>query len=96
MVITILEAYVAPEKVSLLEASYKQVTEHLDVGIVQTFLTQSTNEPTVWQIVTHWESRDALNAMRQTGETPRGVLIFQAVGAEPRFSIFRVAANAKA
>ena len=96
MVITILEAQVAPEKASSLEAAYKQAIEHLDAGIVQTFLIQNSNDPTVWQIVTHWESREALDAMRRTGETPRGVLIFRAVDAEPRLSIFKVAANAKA
>lgn len=94
MVITILEAQVAPEKASILEATYQQALEHLDAGIVQTLLLQSTKDPTLWQIVTRWESRAALDAMRQSGETPRGVLIFRAAGAEPRLSVFRVAAEA--
>ena len=95
MVITILEAQVAPEKASLLEATYKQATEHLDAGIVQTYLIQNSKEPAIWEIVTHWESREALDAMRQTGETPRGVLIFRAADAEARLSVFKVAAYAK-
>ena len=38
MVITVLEAQVAPEKATLLEATYKQCIQHLGAGIAQTFL----------------------------------------------------------
>ncbi len=95
MVITVLEAQVAPEKASLLEATYKEAIEHLDAGIVQTCLIQNSKDTTTWQIVTYWESREALDAMRQTGETPRGVLIFRAADAEPQLTVFKVAAYAK-
>ncbi len=96
MVITILEAQVAAEKTAVLESTYQQSIQHLDAGIVQTFLTQNIREPGLWQILTVWESREALETMRQSGETPRGVLIFRAANAEPRLSIHRVAAKAQA
>jgi heme-degrading monooxygenase HmoA len=96
MVITILEARVAPEKATLLETTYKQAIEHLDAGITQTFLLRSSKEPGLWQIVTLWESREALEAMRQSGQTPRGVLIFRAAEAEPSLSVFGVVASAQA
>jgi heme-degrading monooxygenase HmoA len=96
MVMTILEAQVGPEKATLLETTYKQAIEHLDVGIVQTFLLQSSKTAELWQIVTLWESREALETMRQSGETPRGVLIFRAAEAEPTLSIFGVVAHAEA
>ena len=95
MVMTILEAQVNPEKASLLETTYQQAIEHLDVGIVQTFLLQSSKTAGLWQIVTLWESREALETMRQSGETPRGVLIFRAAEAEPTLSIFGVVAHAE-
>jgi hypothetical protein len=38
MVITILEARIAPDNVLTLETMYKQEIEHLDAGITQTFL----------------------------------------------------------
>ncbi|MCE9646282.1 MAG: antibiotic biosynthesis monooxygenase [Chloroflexi bacterium] len=95
MVITVLEAQVAPEKAAVLEAAYKQAIKSLDAGIAQTFLLRSSKEPALWQIVTVWESREALEAMRQSGETPRGVLIFQTVGAQPALSVFGVAAHAR-
>lgn len=94
MVITVLEAQVTPEKAALLEATYKQAIEHLDAGIAQTFLLRSVKEPGLWQIVTVWESREALEAMRGSGETPRGVLIFRAAEAEPTLMVFGVVAQA--
>ncbi len=96
MVITILEAQVTAEKTAELVTTYQEAVRQLDPGIVQTFLLQSAKDPALWQIVTHWESRQALEAMRQSGETPRGVLVFRAAGAEPRLSVFSVLAQARA
>jgi heme-degrading monooxygenase HmoA len=95
MVITILEAQVTPDKASVLEATYKQAIEQLDPGIIQTFLLRSSKEPGLWQIVTVWENREVLETMRQSGATPRGVLIFRTVNAEPTLSVFEVAAHAQ-
>ena len=96
MVITILEAHVVPEKAARLEEVYKRSIERLDVGIVQTFLLRSSKDSNVWQIVTEWQSREALDEMRRTGETPRGVVMFRAADAEPTLSVFDVVAHAAA
>lgn len=96
MVITVLEAQVAPEKTATLEAAYQEAVQHLDAGIVQTYLVRNSREPAVWQIITQWESRAALDAMRQSGQTPRGVLIFRSADAEPGLSVFDVIAHAQA
>ncbi|GIW09422.1 MAG: hypothetical protein KatS3mg061_0479 [Dehalococcoidia bacterium] len=45
MVITLLEAHVAPDKAAQLEAAYRQGIEHLDPGIVQTFLLCGVADP---------------------------------------------------
>jgi quinol monooxygenase YgiN len=96
MVITILEAQVAPDKVAVLEAAYKQGIERLDTGITQTFLVRSSKDSSVWRIITIWESRDALEQMRRSGEIPRGVVMFRAADAEPMLSVFDVVAHAVA
>lgn len=93
MVITILEAHVAPEKAGLLEEAYKRGIERLDAGIAQTFLLRSPKDSNVWQIVTAWQSREALDEMRRSGDTPRGVLMFRAADAEPILSVFDVIAH---
>lgn len=94
MVITVLEAQVTPGQVEALQTAYQQAVQHLDPGIVETFLLRGSRDPDRWQIVTLWESRTALDTMRQSGETPRGVLIFRSAGAEPQLSVFEVAQHA--
>lgn len=94
MVITTLEAHVAPDKADALEAAYNQGIEQLDAGIVQTFLLRDSRDSSIWRIVTVWESRAALDAMRQSGQTPRGVVMFRAADAEPALSVFDVVAHA--
>ena len=96
MVITILEAHVAPEKATILEEAYKQATGRLDAGITQTFLLRGSKDSSLWRIVTVWQSRDALEAMRRSGDTPRGVLMFRATEAEPILSVFDVVAHVAA
>ncbi len=94
MVMTILEAHVAPEKRAALEQAFQTSIQHLDTGIVQTFLVHDAKDPTLWRIMTVWSSREALDAMRQSGETPRGVLMFREAGAEPTLSVFNIAQHA--
>lgn len=93
MVITVLEAEVAARQADVLRETFEKAIVHLDAGIVETFLLRGSKDPERWQIVTLWESRAALDAMRQSGETPRGVLIFRTAGAEPLLSVFEVAAH---
>lgn len=96
MVITILEAQVAAGQADALQADYQQAVGQLDPGIVETFLLRGAKDPDRWQIVTLWESRAALDTMRASGETPRGVQIFRAAGAEPVLSVFAVAGHGRA
>jgi hypothetical protein len=96
MVITILEATVEPANIDVLQATYQNAVEHLDEGIVQTLLLHSLKDRAIWQIVTIWENRLALEKMRQSGVTPRGLLIFRAANAEAALTIFDVVAQGKA
>jgi hypothetical protein len=96
MVITILEAQVAPDKAAVREAAYKEGIERLDAGITQTCLVRSSKDSSVWRIITVWESHDALEQMRRSGETPRGVVMFHAADVEPTLSVCNVVAHAVA
>ncbi len=89
MVMTILEANIPPDKADILESVFAQALENLDTGIVQTFLTKSRNDTTLYRITTIWESQDVLEAMRQQG-TPRGVLMFREAGVDPRLTVHQV------
>ena len=94
MVMTILEAHVAAENWGAFQTDYNNRITKLPPQMVQTFLLQGTSDQTLWQIISVWKSREALEEMRNSGETPEGVVMFRAVGAEPKLSIFNVPASA--
>jgi len=90
MVMTILEAHVSEENWAVLEKAYKQAIQQEEPGLVQTFLIHNSRETDLWRILTVWRSQEALDAMRKSGQTPTGVLIFQAARAEPVFSVYEI------
>jgi len=95
MVITILEARIQPDMAPALLAAYQNGLSHLPPQMVRTYLIQSTTDKLVWQILSVWKSREALEEMRSSRKTPEGILMFRAAGAEePTLSIFEVAAYA--
>ncbi len=93
MVMTILEAHVEPDQWTKLQEVYTSGASRLPSQMVQTFLVQSTKDPTLWQGISIWRSCQALDEYRKSIETPGGVLIFRAAGAEPQLTIFEVAAE---
>jgi len=68
----------------------------LEPGVQETFMFNDVRDVDLWRIVTVWTSREALNAVRASGQTPRGVLFFRAAGAEPTLSVSTVHAHARA
>ena len=94
MVITILEAHVDAENWAAFQEDYKKRTVQLPPQMTQTFLLQDVTDQTLWRIISVWKSREALDEMRNSGETPTGVLMFRNVGAEPKLSIFNVPVSA--
>ncbi|NJC96104.1 MAG: hypothetical protein FIB03_07175 [Anaerolineae bacterium] len=94
MVVTILEAHVDSGQSSRLLTAYQGGITNLPPQMIETFLMQSTSDKTLWRIISVWKSREALDEMRNSGETPAGILMFRAAGAEPELSIFDVPAHA--
>jgi hypothetical protein len=70
MVITILEAQVQSEHVADLKAAFTKHTSVVPDSIVQSYLAQSRDDRAVWR------TAEDLAAMRASGETPTGVVIF--------------------
>jgi len=95
MVLTILEAVVAPGRVAELQAAFRNAATETPPGLIRSHLIAAADEPTRYRIETLWSSREALLAMRQAG-TPAGVLMFRAAGAEPTLSIYNVTATIEA
>jgi hypothetical protein len=90
MVMTVLEAQVEVSRAGDLEREYREGTMQIPPEILQTFLVRDTRDATRYRIVTIWETRAGLDAMRASGVTPKGVQIFQAAGATPELSVFDI------
>jgi heme-degrading monooxygenase HmoA len=90
MVMTILEGRVEKQNWPKLEQSYQEERQLNEPGLVQSFLLHSTTESNLWRILTLWSSREALDTMRRSNETPRGVLMFRQANSEPSLSVFDV------
>lgn len=94
MVVTILEGHVEGKNWSDFQREYEEKTVELPPQMIQTFLLQDTADPSLWRILSVWKSREALDEMRNSVETPGGVVMFRNAGAEPTLSIFNVSALA--
>jgi hypothetical protein len=90
LILTVLEALVAPGREGDLKTAFAAAAGRLPEGLVRSELLESITEPGRWRIQTLWASREALERMRGQG-TPAGVLMFRAAGAEPTLGIFGVA-----
>jgi quinol monooxygenase YgiN len=93
MVMTILEAHIDPEERAAFQAAYEAGTSKLLPGMVRTYLVRSNTDPNLWRMMAVWNSPEAVNQMRASGQTPPGVLMFRAAGAEPVMSVFEVVAE---
>ena len=90
MVMTVLEAQVVADQVETLERAYRDGTVEVPPDIVETFLVRDTGQTSLFRIVTVWSSREALDRMRASGVTPKGVQMFEAAGAVPELSVLDV------
>jgi heme-degrading monooxygenase HmoA len=89
-VMSILEGDLAPDKAAKLEANFADYIKALEPGIVQTFFIKNGNK---CKVVTLWESKEALTAMKVKG-TPKGVLMFRYAGVEPALLAYDVVNSA--
>jgi len=90
MVMTVLEAQVARDRIEDLERAYREGTAALPPEIVETFLVRDARDGALFRIVTVWVSREALEKMRAAPEKPKGVQMFEAAGATPKLAVLDV------
>lgn len=95
MVMTVLEATVPSDQWAVLQGAFEEVATKLPSQIKESYLNQSASDPALWQIVTVWRSQEDLEEYRNSVETPEGILMFRAAGAQPALSRFNVQAHAK-
>ncbi len=90
MVMSVLEARVPDERVQEVARVFAEGTAELPPEIVATYLVQDTADRCRFRLNTVWRSMEDLQRMRLSGVKPKGVQMFEAVGASPALSIFSV------
>jgi hypothetical protein len=95
MVMTILQGNIESENWLVLKDAYKAGTRHLPEQMIESFLVQSNEDPTLWREIAIWRSRAEFEEYRHTADTPGGIWMFRAAGVEPTLTIFDVVGNGK-
>lgn len=90
MVMSVLEARVPVDRLSDVERVFREGMSNLPPELVESYLVRDTRDPALFRLNTVWRSMEALQAMRQSGVKPKGVQMFEAVGATPSLSVFEV------
>jgi len=89
MFVTIVEAAVEVGREPDLRSAWGEVAAGaLPPGFIESTLLRT--EGGIWRIVTVWESKDAVVAMRATGQPPAALVVFERAGAEPSISMSTV------
>ncbi len=92
MVVTMLEARVEEDQADVLVGQFRAAGASLPSFIIESSLLHDA-ERDVWRMVTVWVSQEALDGYRASVETPEGVRMFRAAGAEPSLTVFDVEAR---
>jgi len=86
MVMSILEGDLPPDKAAKLESNFAEYIKALEPGVVQTSFIRNGAK---CKVITLWESKEAISAMKVKG-TPKGVLLFRYAGVEPALLVYDV------
>jgi heme-degrading monooxygenase HmoA len=89
--VTVTEGRVAPEPEDDLRSAWEE-TASAPAGLIQSTLVRG--EEGTWRIITFWESRDAVMAMRASGEPP-ALTMFHRAGSQPSVSMGTVERQAR-
>lgn len=96
MVLTVLEAHVARDRIGDLECAWRDGSRTLSPALIESFLVRNSSDDTLFRIITVWSSREALEEMRASVDKPKGVQFFESAGVTPQLSILDVVAHEKA
>ncbi len=93
-VITIVEGRVPISKAREFETAYASLRQGvLSSGLIRSSLLRNSDNPEIYRIETVWESREALEKMRSSTQTPKAIELFQKVKASPHVEIYDIVNN---
>jgi hypothetical protein len=83
MYITILSGHVSHENWTALENSFEKVQHQPPVGLLQSSLVQSDDDPTQWEIISLWQSHAIYLVAEEKQQTNLCVRLFCDAGSIP-------------
>jgi quinol monooxygenase YgiN len=83
MYVTILSGHVSHENWNPLKKSFAQVGRRPPLGLLQSVLVQSEDDPTLWQIISFWPSKEVFKEAERKEETNICVKLFCDAGSVP-------------
>jgi heme-degrading monooxygenase HmoA len=92
MFVTIVEGVVDAGREDDLMSAWEQRPSLPPAGFIESFLLRG--EEGVWRIATVWESREAVMAMRASGDRPAALVMFEQAGTDPSASFWTVEGHA--
>ncbi len=93
-VITIVEGKVPVSKSKEFETAYESLKQGpFPPGWLRSSLLRNSDNPETYRIETVWESREALEKMRSSTQTPKAIELFQKVKTSPRVEIYDIVNN---
>ena len=95
MFVTIVEGTVEADREDDMRSAWQDTTAGpLPAGFIESSLLRT--EGGTWRIVSVWESKEAVVAMRASGEPPGALVIFGRAGSSPSVSMWTVEGRASA
>lgn len=88
MFVTIVEGAIEANREGDLRSAWEDKTAALPAGFIESSLLRA--EDGTWRIVTVWESKEAVMAMRASGEPPAAPIMFEQAGSTPSVSTWTV------
>jgi len=88
MYVTIVEGEVEAAREGDLRSAWEAKTGVLPAGFIESSLLRA--EDGTWRIVTVWESKEAVLAMRASSEPPAALAMFERAGSKPSVSMWTV------
>lgn len=90
MLLVTMEAHVAEDQWDTLNRAFVHAMTQRPDAILMSLLTQDSVDPTLWRILTAWESHEALEAYYESHTTMPSTFPFHAVSVVPETTMSRV------
>lgn len=95
MFVTSVEGKVEAAREGDLRSAWEEtIAGALPAGLVESSLLRA--EDGIWRIITVWESKEAVMAMRASDETPAALVMFERAGSKPSVTMWSVEGRASA